>query len=67
MSHDSKDWRGIGMAARVPERIEAVVDNVRGGAARRRLDPEIYASFWRTLISAAIAEEERLLENEGPS
>lgn len=59
--------RGIGMAAHVPDRVEAVVRNIRDGAAERGLDPDIYASFWRTLIAAAIAEEEQLLAKGGPS
>ena len=50
-----------GLPARVPERVEEVVANVRAEAARHGLDPDLTEQIWRLLIEAAIAEEMRTL------
>jgi isochorismate pyruvate lyase len=52
--------RGAGIPANVPERVDEVVGNARVRAETHRLDPELYGEFWRRLVEAAIAEEERL-------
>ena len=50
-----------GLPARIPARVEEVVGNARVGASARGLDPDLVERLWRTLIEAAIAEEERRL------
>jgi isochorismate pyruvate lyase len=52
--------RDAGIPANVPERVDEVVGNARTRAAAHGLDPELYGEFWRRLVEAAIAEEERL-------
>ena len=52
--------RGAGIPANVPERVDEVVGNARARAEAHGLDPELYGEFWRILVDAAIAEEERL-------
>lgn len=57
---------GNGWPARIPQRVEEVVANVRGHAAQHNLDPDLYDRIWRILIDAAIAQEERQLNKERP-
>jgi chorismate mutase-like protein len=52
--------RGAGIPANVPERVDEVVGNAEAQAAAHGLDPTLYGAFWRRLVDAAIAEEERL-------
>ena len=52
--------RDAGIPANVPERVDEVVGNARARAEAHGLDPELYGEFWRKLVEAAIAEEERL-------
>lgn len=53
-----------GMPARIPARVEAVVENVRAAAGQGGLDPDLAEMLWRALIDWSIAREERKL---GPS
>lgn len=54
----------IGMPARVPARVEEVVDNVRRGAIARGLDAALFERIWRAVIEEAIAfEEKRMAED----
>jgi tRNA/rRNA methyltransferase len=53
--------RGNGLPARIPERVEEVVERVRAAADGAGLDPDLYETLWRRLIEAAIALEERRL------
>ncbi|WP_410217773.1 chorismate mutase [Paracoccus sp. (in: a-proteobacteria)] len=50
-----------GMPARIDQRVEEVVQNVRRHAEDYGLDPDLYDGLWRQLIEAAIAQEERHL------
>lgn len=56
----------IGLPARIPDRVEEVVANIRRHAQDRGLDPDLYDALWRMLIEAAIAQEERLLNRDLP-
>ena len=57
---------GNGWPARIPERVEQVVSNVRAHAIRHGLDPDLYDRLWRELIEAAIEQEERHLHKDRP-
>ncbi|WP_411837478.1 chorismate mutase [Paracoccus sp. ME4] len=57
---------GIGMPARIDDRVEEVVANVRRHATGHGLDPALYETLWRMLIEAAIAQEDRFLNPERP-
>ena len=52
---------GEGMQARIPERVEQVVANVRARAAQVALDPDLVEMMWRGLIDWSIRREERIL------
>ena len=53
------------LPANVPSRVTEVIENARRRAAERRLDPEFYGSIWRSIVDAAIAEEEKHLGQPG--
>ena len=57
---------GNGMPARIDDRVEEVVANVRSHAQGHGLDPDLYDRIWRLLIEAAIAQEERQLNKDRP-
>ncbi|WP_265502800.1 chorismate mutase [Paracoccus beibuensis] len=57
---------GNGMPARIDERVEEVVANVRRHATQLGLDPDLYDHIWRRLIDAAIDQEERQLKKDRP-
>ncbi|MFC0198817.1 chorismate mutase [Paracoccus rhizosphaerae] len=57
---------GNGMPARIDERVEEVVANVRRHAGQLGLDPDLYDRIWRQLIDAAIDQEERQLKMDRP-
>lgn len=57
---------GNGMPARIDERVEEVVANVRRHAGQLGLDPDLYDRIWRQLIDAAIDQEERQLKKDRP-
>ena len=50
------DW-----PARIPERVEEVVANVRSKAGADGLDPDLVESLWRQLIGWSIAREARVI------
>jgi isochorismate pyruvate lyase len=52
------------LPARITERVEEVVENVRARAVAEGLDPALIESLWRALIEWSIAREEVVL---GPS
>lgn len=54
----------IGLPARIPDRVEEVVENVGRLAVTHGLPPEIYQKMWRDLIDWSIAREERVLGKE---
>jgi isochorismate pyruvate lyase len=52
--------------ARVPWRIQQVIDRVRARAAEKRLPPELVEALWRQMIGWFIQyEEEKLQQHEG--
>jgi isochorismate pyruvate lyase len=51
--------------ARVPWRIQQVIDKVKARAAEKRLPPELVEALWRQMIGWFIQyEEERLRQSE---
>ena len=51
--------------ARVPWRIQQVIDRVKARAAEKRLPPELVEALWRQMIGWFIQyEEERLRQSE---
>jgi len=57
---------GNGLPARIEARVEQVVANVRDHARDHGLDPDLYDRLWRQLIEAAIAQEDRQLNQDRP-
>lgn len=56
-----------GLQARIPARVEEVVQNARRNAAQEGLDPELAETVWRAMIDHFIAQEERRLsQKESP-
>ncbi|MEX5729648.1 isochorismate pyruvate lyase [Rhodovulum iodosum] len=49
---------GEGLPARIGNRIDEVIGNVRGSAVKAGLDPALAETLWRELIEWAIAREE---------
>lgn len=54
----------IGLPARIDDRVEEVVANVGRHAADAGLDPALFEEFWRRLVDAAIAQEDRHLNGD---
>ncbi len=52
---------GEGMAARIPARVEEVLDNVRREAAAAGWDVDLAEALWRQLVEWSIAREEKVL------
>jgi isochorismate pyruvate lyase len=52
---------GSGLPARIADRVEQVVVNVRGHAAAAGVDPDLAEKLWRRLIDWSIAREEAAL------
>ncbi|WP_372839831.1 chorismate mutase [Phaeovulum sp.] len=50
-----------GMPARIPERVDAVLANVRTEAIARGLDPALIEALWRLIVDWSIAREEVVL------
>lgn len=53
--------QGVALPARIEERVEEVVSNVRDHAIAQGLDPALYEAIWREVIEWSIAREERVL------
>ena len=53
-----------GMPARIPERIESVVSNVRNAAVELDLDADLIEKIWRILIDWAIQREAEIIREE---
>ena len=51
----------IGLPARITNRVEEVVQNVRDHAAAKGIDPDLAEKLWRKLIEWSIAREEDAL------
>ncbi len=52
---------GVGLPARIDERVEEVVARVRGHAVAHGLPPDKLEKLWRKLIDWSIEREETLL------
>ncbi len=52
---------GEGLPARIPERVEDVVQRVRTSSGELGMDPDLAEQLWRILIDWSIAREERVL------
>lgn len=52
---------GEGLPARIPARVEEVVQRVRERSTELGMDPDLAESLWRILIDWSIAREERVL------
>lgn len=50
------------LPARIPERIDEVLQRVRGLAKAEKLEPDLAVALWREMIEQFIAYEERALE-----
>ncbi|MEM7318291.1 MAG: chorismate mutase [Pseudomonadota bacterium] len=53
-----------GLPARIPERVEEVVNNVRANATVSGLDPDLAERLWRILIDWSIAREAKVIAVE---
>lgn len=52
---------GEGLPARIPDRVEDVVQRVRKSSDELGMDPDLAETLWRILIDWSIAREERVL------
>ena len=52
----------LGLPARIDDRVEGVVANVRAAARTEGLDPALAESLWRQLIDWSISREEAAFE-----
>ncbi|MQY43085.1 chorismate mutase family protein [Epibacterium sp. SM1969] len=50
-----------GWPARIPERVDEVIENVGREAAERDLDPEIVKALWRQLVDWSIQREAQVI------
>jgi isochorismate pyruvate lyase len=57
---------GLGIPARVPERVDEVLERVAAAARREGMSAELAQSLWRMLIEWSIAYEERLMGDAAP-
>jgi len=48
---------GVDLPARIDDRVEQVVQNVRAHAETYGLPPDLVEKFWRRLIDSSIARE----------
>ena len=55
---------GEGLPARIPERVEEVVQRVRASSDALGMDPDLAEKRWRILIDWSIAREERVLGHD---
>jgi len=55
---------GLGLPARIDDRVEEVVAKVRASAVARGVDPDLAEALWRRLIDWSIAREEMILGSD---
>lgn len=55
----------LGLPARVPDRIDEVLERVTEAARREELATDLAQALWRAIIEWAIAHEEKLM-GDGP-
>lgn len=51
----------VGLPARIPDRVEEVIQRVRAKADVEKLDPDLVEALWRSLIEWSIRRETRVL------
>jgi isochorismate pyruvate lyase len=51
----------VGLPARIEDRVNEVVDNVRAFAQREGFDAQTAADMWRLMIDSMIAREEQAM------
>ena len=56
--------QGEALPARIPHRVDEVLDRVRRASEARGLDPALSDVLWRTMIEWAIAREARVLGDD---
>ena len=54
--------RRDGIAARIPERIDKVIDNARVLARAHKLDPALAETIWTEMVEWFVGHEERALD-----
>jgi isochorismate pyruvate lyase len=54
----------LGVAARVPERVQEVIERVIRASRHEGLSSELAETLWNAIIEWAIAHEERLMDAE---
>ena len=54
--------RKEGMPARIPARVDYVIDRVRVLARAHRLDPALAEAIWTEMVEWFVAHEERTLD-----
>ncbi len=57
---------GLGIPARVPDRVDEVLARVLGAARREGLSVELAMNLWTTIIEWSIHYEERLMGDRAP-
>ncbi len=53
-----------GLPAHIPERIEAVIQNVRMRAAELNVAPDLVENIWRVMIDWAVNHETSLMKKD---
>ncbi|MBT8153016.1 chorismate mutase [Epibacterium ulvae] len=56
--------RENGWPARIPERVDEVIENVGREAAKRDLDPELVKALWRHLVDWSIQREAQVIRED---
>ena len=54
----------VGLPARIPSRVEEVVQKVRASSKAVGMDPDLAETLWRILIDWSIAREERVIGSD---
>jgi len=57
---------GLGIPARVPDRVDEVIARVLGAARREGLSVEVAMNLWTAVIEWSIHYEERLMGSRAP-
>lgn len=55
-----------GLPARIDWRVDEVIANARRNAEAAGLDGDLFEAIWRSLVEAAIAQEDRHLNGDRP-
>lgn len=55
---------GAGLPARIPKRVDQVMENIADLARENGLPPQVYIGIWRDLVDWSIAREDQILGKE---